>query len=58
MVELQVSTAFKKDLKKSKKQRKNLEHLNEVIAKLQKEMHLDKKYKDHNLIGNWKAYII
>lgn len=56
MLELQVSTAFKKDLKKSKKQRKDIELLNEVITTLQKQKPLDDKYRDHSLVGNWKGY--
>ena len=56
MLELVVSTAFKKDLKKSKKQNKDMDLLGEVITNLQKEIPLEEKYKDHNLIGNWKGY--
>ena len=56
MLELVVSTAFKKDLKKSKKQNKDMDLLGEVITNLQKEISLEEKYKDHNLIGNWKGY--
>ena len=56
MLELQVATAFKKDLKKSKKQGKDIDLLEEVITNLQKELPLEKKFKDHNLIGNWRGY--
>ena len=56
MLKLDPSTKFKKDLKKIKKQNKEIEKLNSVIETLQKEKPLDKKYKDHDLVGNWKGY--
>ena len=56
MLKLQVATAFKKDLKKSKKQGRDIPLLEEIIDNLQKELPLQKKFKDHNLIGNWKGY--
>lgn len=56
MIKLELSTQFKKDLKKIKKQGKDKEKLDEVIKILQKEELLPKKYGDHELIGNWKSY--
>ena len=53
---LEISTQFKKDLKKIKKQGKNKSKLDDVVVLLQKEVMLDKKYKDHELVGNWKGY--
>lgn len=46
---------FKKDLKLSKKQGKNLEKLYEVIEKLANGEQLEAKYRDHELIGNYKG---
>ena len=56
MLKLDLSTQFKKDLKKIKKQGKDKEKLNAVIRILQKEMSLPKKHLDHELLGNWKGY--
>lgn len=52
MLELELSTQFKRDLKKISKQGKNRCLLNEVIEYLQKEITLHPKHKDHNLSGN------
>ena len=49
MLKLQVATAFKKDLKKSKKQGRDIALLEEIIDYLQKELPLQEKFKDHNL---------
>lgn len=46
---------FKKDLKLSKKQGKNLEKLYAFIEKLANGEQLEAKYRDHELIGNYKG---
>lgn len=46
---------FKKDLKLSKKQGKNLERLYTVIEKLANGEELEAKYRDHELIGNYRG---
>lgn len=56
MLKLELSTQFKKDLKKIQKQGKNKSKLDAVVHKLQKEAPLPKKFRDHELIGNWKGY--
>ena len=56
MLTLDVSTQFKKDLKKISKQHKNKALLNDVIASLCKQEKLPTKNKDHLLTGNWKGY--
>ena len=56
MIKLDLSTQFKKDLKKIKKQGKDKEKLDSIIRVLQKEKPLLKKYRDHELVGNWKSY--
>ncbi len=53
--EVLFTTQFKKDLKLAKKQNKNLDKLFEVINILGNGMVLDKKYRDHNLTGNYKG---
>lgn len=56
MLELELSTQFKRDLKKISKQNKHKDLLNEVIDLLQQEVTLHPKHKDHNLSGNWSGY--
>lgn len=56
MLELELATQFKRDLKKIAKQRKSRKLLDSIIDQLQKEEPLDLKYKDHNLSGNWGGY--
>ncbi|MBF0408999.1 MAG: type II toxin-antitoxin system YafQ family toxin [Candidatus Riflebacteria bacterium] len=52
----QTSKQFEKDVKKLKKQGKKIEFLKEVMLILLNGDSLCTKYKDHELIGNWKGY--
>ncbi|MDU5802210.1 type II toxin-antitoxin system YafQ family toxin [Fusobacterium pseudoperiodonticum] len=54
--ELDFTSKFKKDVKLLKKQGKNIEKLYEIINILACGEELDAKYRDHNLIGNYKGY--
>ena len=54
--ELDFTSKFKKDVKLLKKQGKNIEKLYEIINILASGEELDAKYRDHNLIGNYKGY--
>lgn len=56
MLELELSAQFKKDLKKICKQGKDKSKLDAVVQILQNEAPLPKKFRDHELIGNWKEY--
>ena len=56
MLELELATQFKRDLKKIGKQQKNKELMNSLIEQLQLEQPLHAKHKDHNLTGNWQGY--
>ena len=56
MLEIVYSSQLKKDLKKAKKQGKNLALLQEILLKLAKDKTLEPKYCDHELTGNWKGY--
>lgn len=56
MLELELATQFKRDLKKIRKQRKNKELMDDIVAQLQHEQPLHPKHKDHNLTGNWHGY--
>lgn len=53
--DVQFTSQFKRDLKLAKKQNKNLDKLFEVIEILASGGTLDAKYKDHDLIGNYKG---
>jgi mRNA interferase YafQ len=50
------TTQFKRDYKRLKKQRKNLDQLKVVIDKLAAGEKLEPKYRDHGLSGNWKGH--
>lgn len=56
MLNIYRSTQFKKDLKKIRKQDKDLRLLQEIIELLCQEKLLSEKNKDHLLVGNWKGY--
>lgn len=56
MYELLMTNKFEKDLKLLKKQGKKIEKLFQVIDTLQSGKELETKYRDHNLIGNYKGY--
>lgn len=53
--DIQFTNQFKKDLKLAKKQNKNLVKLFEVINILANGGTLDAKYRDYDLIGNYKG---
>ena len=50
---VKVTTQFKKDYKLALKRRLNVKLLEDVIAVLAMGEALPKKYKDHNLSGDW-----
>ena len=52
---LVLTSLFKKDLKVIKKRGYNLSLLNNVVDMLTMGQPLPEKYKDHNLIGNYKG---
>ena len=53
--DIQFTTQFKKDLKRAKKQNKDLDKLFDVIGVLASGKVLEAKYKDHELSGNYKG---
>ena len=55
MRQIQASSQFKKDLKRIKKQGRNLNLLTEIVEQLQQDLPLDTKYRDHALIGNYNG---
>ncbi len=56
MLVSQPSTQFKRDIKRVKKQRKNVDHVQAIIKILANQEPLEKKYQDHALIGEWGGY--
>jgi len=53
--EVKFTSQFKKDLKKAKKQHKDLNELFSVIETLAEGGSLDTKYHDHDLSGDYKG---
>ncbi len=53
--EVKFTSQFKKDIKKAKKQGKDLDKLFEIVEILANGNELDKKYKDYSLVGNYKG---
>ena len=56
MLELAVTNQFKKDLKRIRKQGKDLNLLENVLQLLLEEQVLDIKYRDHSLTGNYTGF--
>lgn len=56
MLTIKYQTTFKKDYKRVKKRGYNISLLEEVIDKLANQEELDKKYKDHALVGQWIGF--
>lgn len=56
MLELIVTSQFKKDLKRVRKQGKDLNLLQNVLQMLLDENELDVKYRDHALTGNYAGF--
>jgi len=54
MKHLLVTKQFKKDIKKLKRQGKNLDKLKIVIDKICEGQTLEEKYHDHKLIGDYE----
>ena len=50
------TTQFKRDYKRIRKQNKDIDKLKIVIKKLVAGKRLEPKYKDHQLLGNWKGH--
>ena len=47
---------FKKDCKRINKQGKNTKELKQVIRKLSRGEKLERRYRDHKMIGNWNKH--
>ena len=53
--EIKYTSQFKKDFKLAKNQGKNIDKLFAVIEKLANGETLEPKYRDHDLVGNYKG---
>ena len=57
MLKIRYSNQFKKDFKKLRSSPlPDLKLVFEIISALEKNVILDKKYKDHELSGNWAKF--
>jgi len=56
MLTIITTKQFEKGVKRMRKRDKNMSKLKEVVSKLENGEPLDKKYKDHQLIGNWNGH--
>ena len=56
MYQVKFTTAYKKSYKLMKKRGLNLSLLDEVVDLLRQGKQLDKKYRDHNLSGNFNGF--
>ena len=56
MLDVVLSTRFKKDLKLVKKRGYNLDLLDEVVTTLSRQELLDEKYRDHSLSGSYEGF--
>ena len=54
--DIQLASQFKKDIKKAKLQKRDLNKLLDVIKQLEIGKTLDTAYKDHMLIGNYNNF--
>lgn len=56
MLELVMTTQFRKDLKRINKRGKDLSLLKNVLQMLREEQVLEEKYRDHALTGNYIGF--
>jgi mRNA interferase YafQ len=56
MLRFKNTTQFKKDLKRMIKSGKNVEKFREVAKQLIHEVPLERQYKDHKLVGEYKDH--
>jgi len=54
--EVKLSSQYKRDYEKAKKQDKDLTLLRDVIGQLANDEPLSPKYRDHALKGKWKGH--
>ena len=55
-MKIKYTSQFKKDFKKVQKQNKDINKLRSIIETLASSQHLEEKFLDHPLSGEWKKY--
>ncbi len=53
---LKPTSQFKRDLRKAKRQGRDIDLLEEIVGLLQEGARLDKQHRDHGLTGNWNEH--
>lgn len=56
MLELVVTSQFRKDLKRLKKRGRDLSKIENILNQLLNEETLDIRYRDHALVGNYQGF--
>lgn len=56
MLEVKLTSKFKKDYKLLKKRRMDIGLLKEIVEKLANQQPLEEKYRDHELTGKYKGF--
>jgi len=56
MLTIITTRQFEKGVKRMKKRDKNMSKLKKVISKLENGEPPDKRFKDHQLVGNWNEH--
>ena len=56
MYSIQMSTAFRRDVRRSKRQNKDMKRFQEVIHLLASGEQLSERWKDHQLGGEWRGF--
>lgn len=57
ILNIRTSSQFKKDLKKIKKQNKDLKLLKLIVDIIANGLEIDNKYKNHKLLGKYNSYL-
>jgi mRNA interferase YafQ len=55
-LKIRQATRFRRDVKRLRRQRVDLEKLQAVVVTLAAQEPLDEKYRDHALVGNWRGF--
>ncbi|GMQ78337.1 MAG: type II toxin-antitoxin system mRNA interferase toxin, RelE/StbE family [Anaerolineae bacterium] len=55
-IAIRQSTRFRRDVKRLRRQNVDLSELKSVVSALVAEEQLDKRYRDHVLVGDWRGF--
>ena len=56
MLPIRPTSQFKKDLKRAKRQKRDVEHIKRVLNQLSRTKPLPPRYKDHKLKSTWRDF--